>query len=80
MRVKKTPWGDIEIYVHNIRLTVKKNYTPPYLWIEKLKPRKGGYEIVLQLDADEQLAEALHMASIKIMDILKEKKLKEKKQ
>ena len=74
MRVEKTAWGDVEIYVQNIRLTVKRNYTPLYLWLEKLKPRKGEYEIVLQLDADQELAEALQMASTKIMEILKEKK------
>jgi len=75
MRVEKTPWGDIEIYAKNIRLTIKPGYTPPYLWIEKLKPRKGGYEIILQLDADRELADALHLASVKIMETLKEKGL-----
>ena len=75
LKVEKTPWGDIEIYVKGVRFTVKKGYTPPYLWIEKARPRKGGYEIVLQLDADEELAEALDMVSTKIMGVLKEKGL-----
>ena len=75
LKVEKTPWGDIEIYVKGVRFTVKKGYTPPYLWIEKARPRKGGYEIVLQLDADEELAEALDMVSTKIMEVLKEKGL-----
>jgi len=60
--VKVEEWlGDLLVSVQNIRLTFKKRHRPPLLWIERYRPRKGDYEIVLQLTANSELAEALRI-------------------
>jgi len=50
---------DYSITVQNIRLTFKGHYHPPYLWIERYRPLKHDYEIVVQATANQELAEAL---------------------
>jgi len=69
-------FGETEIYVQNVRFTVKSHYHPPYLWIEQSQPRKGGYKIVLQLDATQELMEALDHVILAIRDTLREQEAK----
>ena len=63
---------DVSVTVQNIRLTVKGHYHPPYLWIESYRPRKGYYDIVIQLDATHTLAEALEITAKQIRKVLEE--------
>jgi len=53
--------GDLVVRVQHIRLTLKKHDRPPLLWIEKYRPRKDDYEIILQLTANSELAESLRI-------------------
>jgi len=50
---------DTEIQLQGVRFVLKKSYVPPYLWIERYRPRKGDWAIVLSLDVNKKLRNAL---------------------
>jgi len=61
---------DVSVTIQHIRLTIKGHYHPPYLWIERYRPRKGDYEILIQLDANDTVAKALETVASEIRKIL----------
>ena len=63
---------DVSVTIQGIRFTIKGHYHPPYLWIERYRPRKGDYSIVIQLDATHILAKALETVASEIRKVLEE--------
>ena len=49
------PKSEVVFQYKHIRFVLKKNYIPPYLWIEKYRPKKCDYEIVAKLTVEEEL-------------------------
>jgi len=52
-------WRDISFNVAHIRFTIKPQYHPPYLWIERYRPRRNDWQIMAQLTVNNELKEAL---------------------
>lgn len=68
----KERFGNIEIEVQDIRITIKTQYHPtPFVWIEKLRPKKGYWQIIAQIVGNKDLADAFFLAYEKIMQQLK---------
>ncbi|MEM2529110.1 MAG: hypothetical protein QXG40_06905 [Ignisphaera sp.] len=70
MKVEKT-LTDTKIHIQHIMITVKENYHPPLVWIEVYRPRKDRYDIAIQLNGNEELADAFEEASKILRKLLK---------